>query len=225
MRCSWAQARKPGIPGPQTFYQRGAGPLLDVGVYYVTALVALLGPVAAVTGRARISRARRQITSQPLAGTWIDVEVPTHVVAVLDHVSGALSTLVASFDVPASNNHWIEIYGSEGTLAVPDPNRFGGTVRMRRRGESDWTDVPLTHAHAEESRGIGLQDMVRAEREGGAHRASGELALHVLEIMERSIDSSDAGRRLKVASRVASPDPMPAIRAGSSPTTQPSRRS
>jgi predicted dehydrogenase len=184
--------------------------LLDVGVYYVTALVALLGPVVSVTGRARISRARRQITSQPLAGTWMDVEVPTHVVAALDHGSGVLSTLIASFDVPASTNHWIEIYGSEATLAVPDPNQFGGAVRLRRRGESSWMHVPLTHANATESRGIGLLDMIQAEREGRPHRVSGDLALHVLEIMERSIDSSDTGRKTDVASRVERPEPMPA---------------
>jgi predicted dehydrogenase len=198
-------------PRPQIFYQRGAGPLLDVGVYYVTALVALLGPVVSVTGRARISRARRLITSEPLRGTWLDVSVPTHVVAALDHASGVLSTLVASFDVPASNNHWIEIYGADGTLAVPDPNQFGGVVRVRRRGEAEWTAVPLTHDHATESRGIGLRDMVQAEHEGRPHRASGDLALHVLEVMERSIDSSDVGHKLEIVSRVDRPEPLAAI--------------
>jgi predicted dehydrogenase len=206
-------------PRPQVFYQPGAGPLLDVGVYYVTALVALLGPVASVTGRARISRARRLITSEPLKGTWMDVTVPTHVVVALDHASGVLSTLVASFDVPASNNHWIEIYGAEGTLAVPDPNRFGGTVRIRRRGETEWTEVPLTHDNATESRGIGLRDMVQAEREGRPHRASGDLALHVLEVMERSIDSSDAGRMLEIVSRVYRPEPLSAAASGGADPT------
>ena len=135
-------------PNPEFFYKRGAGPLFDVGVYYLTALVALLGPVNRITGSARISRPRRQITSQPLAGTWIDVEVPTHVGAVAEHESGPVTTLVASFDVPATRYRFIEIYGTEATLSVPDPNTFGGPVQIRRNGDTDWTDMPLTHANA-----------------------------------------------------------------------------
>ena len=195
-------------PNPQFFYQRGAGPLFDVGVYYLTALVALLGPVTRVTGSARISRARREITSQPLAGTWMDVDVPTHVTSVLDHASGPVSTLVSSFDVQATRYRFIEIYGTEGTLSVPDPNTFGGPVQIRRNGDADWTDMPLTHANAAQSRGIGLADMVRAERGGRPHRASGDLALHVLELMEKTIASSDSGLHQAVESRCDRPAPL-----------------
>jgi predicted dehydrogenase len=197
-------------PDPAFFYQRGAGPLFDVGVYYVTALVALLGPVARVTGSARISRPRRPITSQPLAGTWIDVEVPTHVAGVLEHEAGPLATLVASFDVPATRFRFIEVYGTEGTLSVPDPNTFGGPVQLRRSGDEDWTDMPLSHANAAQSRGIGLADMIRAERVDRPHRASGQLALHVLEVMERIVMASDTGQRQGLVTRVERPAPLPA---------------
>ncbi len=196
-------------PNPAFFYQRGAGPLFDVGVYYLTALVALLGPVRRITGSARISRPKRQITSQPLAGTWMDVEVPTHVASVLDHESGPVSTLVASFDVQATRYRFIEVYGTEATLAVPDPNTFGGPVQIRRHGDEDWTDVPLTHANASQSRGLGLADMVRAARTGRPHRASGALALHVLELMDRAIASSDTGTHQLVESRCERPAPLP----------------
>ncbi len=197
-------------PRPQIFYQRGAGPMFDVGPYYVTALVTLLGPVRRVTGSARVSRARRQITSQPLAGTWMDVEVPTHVASVLDHASGPVATLVASFDVQASRFRFIEIHGTEATLSVPDPNTFGGPVQIRRHGDEDWTDVPLTHANAEQSRGIGLADMVRAERNGRPHRAAGDLALHVLEIMAATVAASDTGHHVAIESSCERPAPLPA---------------
>jgi predicted dehydrogenase len=197
-------------PRPQIFYQRGAGPMFDVGPYYVTALVALLGPVRRVTGSARISRARRQITSQPLAGTWMDVEVPTHVASVLDHEGGPVATLIASFDVQATRYRFIEVYGTEATLSVPDPNTFGGPVQIRRNGEQDWTDLPLTHANAAQSRGIGLADMVRGERHERPHRASGELALHVLEVIAATIAASDTGRHQAIESRCERPAPLPA---------------
>ena len=188
-----------------------------MGVYYVTALVALLGPVPSVTGVARISRSRRLITSQPLAGTWIDVEVPTHVAAVLEHVAGPVSTLVTSFDVPATRYRFIEVYGTEGTLSVPDPNTFGGPVQLRRPGDADWTDIPLSHGNAEQSRGLGLADMVRAQRLGRPHRASGDLALHVLEVMERVLVAAESSHHQDITTRVERPAPL----APGSRTTRP----
>jgi predicted dehydrogenase len=197
-------------PDPGMFYRLGAGPLFDMGPYYITALVTLLGPVRRVTGAARISRPRRQVTSQPLAGTSIEVEVPTHVAGVLEHESGPVATLVVSFDVPATRYRFIEVYGTEGTLAVPDPNTFGGPVQVRRAGDADWTDMPLRHGNAEQSRGLGLADMVRAERSGRAHRASGELALHALEVMEGILAAAGTGARQDIVSRVERPAPLPA---------------
>ena len=192
-------------PRPQIFYQRGAGPLFDLGPYYLTALVALLGPARRVTSSARITHARREITSQPLAGTMLDVEVPTHVASVIDFRAGPVATLVTSFDVQAARARNIEIYGTEGTLAVPDPNTFGGPVQLRRRGDTEWSDVALSHANAAQSRGIGLVEMVRALRAGRKHRASGELACHVLELMEKIITASRTGRHRAVETRCERP--------------------
>jgi predicted dehydrogenase len=183
-------------PRPHSFYQRGAGPVFDMAPYYLTALVVLLGP------------ARREITSQPLAGTFMDVEVPTHVASVIDFRAGPVATLVTSFDVQASRPRNIEIYGTEGTLAVPDPNTFGGPVQIRLRGDLEWRDVPLTHANAAQSRGIGLVEMARAVRAGRAQRASGELACHVLELMELSIAASAAGRHRNTTTRCERPAPL-----------------
>jgi predicted dehydrogenase len=118
--------------------------------------------------------------------------------------------LVASFDVPATRFRFIEVYGTEGTLSVPDPNTFGGPVQVRRMPDADWTDIPLSHGNAAQSRGLGLGDMVRAQRSGRPHRASGELAHHVLEVMEGVLAAADEGRHQDIQSRVERPVPLPA---------------
>jgi predicted dehydrogenase len=197
-------------PGPQMFYQRGAGPLFDMGPYYFTALVALLGPVHRITSAARITHAQRTIRSEPLRGQKFTVEVPTHVASVMDFASGPIATLVTSFDVQASRHRFIEIYGTEGTLAVPDPNTFGGTVQIKRGMTDDWRAVPLTHGNSTESRGIGLADMVVAMRSGRAHRASVELALHVLDLMESAIAASSLGQHVTLHTECERPAPLPA---------------
>jgi predicted dehydrogenase len=183
-------------PDPELFYQRGAGPLFDMGPYYFTTLVQLLGPARTVTGAARISRAKRRITSEPRRGELLDVDVPTHVTSVIEHESGPIATLVTSFDVQESRYRNIEIYGTDATLSVPDPNTFGGPVRIKRFGEQEWTDVPLLEHAIPQQRGIGLAEMLWAQRTGRAHRASADLALHVLELMTATIASADDGRRV-----------------------------
>ena len=197
-------------PRPQIFYERGAGPLFDMGPYYFTALVMLFGPARRITSAARITRAQRTIGSEPLKGQLIDVEVPTHVASVVDFVSGPVATLVTSFDVQASRYRCLEIYGTEGTLAVPDPNTFGGPAQIKRHARDEWHDVPLTHANAQQSRGIGLADMVRGIQRGRAHRASGELALHVLDLMESSIRASATGAHVNLGSTCPRPEPLAA---------------
>src|SRR4051812_3071051 len=146
-------------PDPDFFFQPGAGPMFDMGPYYLTALTTLLGPVRRATGSARITFPERTITSEPKYGTTITVNTPTHVVGVMDFASGPVATLITSFDVWGANLPRIEIYGSEGSLSVPDPNTFGGPVLVRRAGEKEWTNVPLTHGYTEQSRGLGLADM------------------------------------------------------------------
>lgn len=196
-------------PGPQIFYQHGAGPMFDMGPYYFTALVALLGPARRITSAARITHAQRTIGSEPLRGQKFTVEVPTHVASVVDFVSGPIATLVTSFDVQASRNRFIEIYGTEGTLAVPDPNTFGGTVQIKRGFSDDWQTMPLTHGNAAQSRGIGLADMVTAMRSGRAHRASGTLALHVLDLMGSAIAASSLGHHVTLHTECERPAALP----------------
>jgi predicted dehydrogenase len=196
-------------PDPEFFYKWGAGPMFDMGPYYLTALVALLGPVRRVTGSTRISFPERIIGSEPKHGDTIKVETPTHVAGVLDFASGPVATVVTSFDVWAAEVPRIEIYGSEGTLSLPDPNGFGGPVRLRQMGADKWEEVPLTHGHTENVRGIGVSDMAEALTLGRPHRASGELAYHVLDIMHAIHDASEQGQHIELSSTCSRPEPMP----------------
>lgn len=192
-------------PNPGFFYRRGAGPLFDMGPYYVTALVHLLGPVARVAAMARISFAERTATSAARYGEKLPVEVPTHVAGTLAMVSGPVATMITSFDVWGHTLPRIEVYGSEGSLSVPDPNTFGGPVRLLRAGSKEWADVPLTHSDAVR-RGVGVADMAAAIRDGRPHRASGEMAYHVLDVMHSFYDSSAAGQTVAVASTCTRPE-------------------
>jgi predicted dehydrogenase len=181
-----------------------------MGPYYLTALVSLLGPVRRVTGSARATFPERIIRSEPRAGERIAVEVPTHLAAVLDFASGPIATLVTSFDVWAAKAPKLEIYGSEGSLVLPDPNTFAGPVRIRGADEDTWRDVPVTRPYTKNSRGIGLADMAAALRGGDlqAHRASGELAYHVLEVMHAVEIASREGRHIEIESRCERPTPL-----------------
>jgi predicted dehydrogenase len=196
-------------PAPEFYYQVGGGPMFDMGPYYLTALVSLMGPVQRVTGSTRITFPERTITSQPLFGKKIQVEVPTHIAGVMEFHNGAIATLVTSFDVWSAEVPRIEIYGTAGTLSVPDPNGFGGPVRVRRAGASDWSEIPLTHGYARNSRSVGLADMAYALRTGRPQRASGELAYHVLDIMHAFHDAARDGKHVTLESTCAQPAPLP----------------
>jgi predicted dehydrogenase len=194
-------------PAPEFYYKLGGGPMFDMGPYYLTALVALLGPIRRVTGLTRMTFPRRLITSQPKSGTWVDVEVPTHIAGMMEFANGAIATLVTSFDVWGGNVPCIEIYGTDGTLSVPDPNAFGGPVKIRRAGASAWSEIPLTHG--ENSRGISVADLAYALRSGRPHRASGQLALHVLDAMQSFHEASDQGRHVDLKNTCDRPEPLP----------------
>lgn len=195
-------------PNPFFFYQEGAGPLFDMGPYYITALVHLLGPVAAVAAMNRISFPLRIATSEALNGQRIPVDVPTHVAGTLAMAAGPVATMITSFDVWGHTLPRIEIYGSEGSLSVPDPNTFGGPVRLLRAGSREWEDVPLTHSDTVR-RGIGVADMALAIHNHMPHRASGEMAFHVLDVMHSFYDSSHEGRHITLQSTCAQPEPLP----------------
>ncbi|MBU4200782.1 MAG: Gfo/Idh/MocA family oxidoreductase [Kiritimatiellae bacterium] len=196
-------------PAPEFYYQHGGGPMLDMGPYYLTALVALMGPIRRVTAMTRITFPQRLISSQPKAGTWIDVEIPTHVAGVMEFVNGAIGTLVTSFDVWGGVVPRIEVYGTEGSLSVPDPNCFGGPIRILRTGANEWSELPLTHGYSENSRGIGVADMAYALRSGRDHRASGQMALHVLDAMQSFQEASDQGRHVDLKIPCERPAPLP----------------
>ncbi len=196
-------------PDPAFYYQVGGGPMFDMGPYYLTALVALMGPIRRVTGSTRASFPERTITSEPKYGTKVKVEVPTHIAGIMEFANGAIGTILTTFDVWGSNLPRIEIYGTEGSLSVPDPNTFGGPVLVRRMGASHWSDVPLTHGFAENSRGIAVADMASAIRSGRPHRANGDLAYHVLEAMHGFHDASDQGQHYTMQSTCERPEPLP----------------
>jgi predicted dehydrogenase len=187
-------------PAPEFYYRAGGGPMFDMGPYYLTALVSLLGPAKRVTGSARISFPQRTITSQPKYGKKIDVEVPTHVAGILDFQNGAIASIITSFDVWNANLPRIEIYGSEGSLMVPDPNTFGGPVSFRMHGQDEWKEIPLVYGYGENSRGLGVADMANAMVNGGKHRANGEVAYHVLDIMQGFHDASNEGKHYELKS-------------------------
>ena len=196
-------------PNPGFYYLRGGGPMLDMGPYYITDLVNLLGPVESVVGAATRSREQRLVTSEPLKGSRVPVEVATHVTGVLRFVSGAAVAITMSFDVPKHGHAPIEIYGESGSLVVPDPNYFGGKVQIAAPGKS-WRSVPVKAPYADGNyRSLGLADMAAAIRSGRPHRASGALALHVLETMLAFQTSSDEGRAVAIASRPERPAPLP----------------
>jgi predicted dehydrogenase len=192
-------------PDPRFYYAAGGGPMLDMGPYYLTNLINLLGPVAQVTGIATKGLAERTVSSAPRKGEVIKVETATHVAGLLTFVNGAVISITTSFDVWQHRHGHMEIYGSEGTLVVPDPNRFGGTVSLAK-GREPWVDVPLSHGFADGNfRILGLADMARAIRGNRPHRCNGEVAFHVLEVMEAFGKSSAAGHAVKIESRCERP--------------------
>ena len=196
-------------PSPAFYYQPGGGPMFDMGPYYLTALVNLLGSVTAVTGMVTTGQSQRTITSQPLAGQTIDVQVPTHVAGLMNFDNGAVATIVTSFDVPGHKHPCLEIYGTEATISVPDPNTFGGPVWLKRLGE-DWQEIPLSHSYVGNSRGLGLADMAAALRDKkNNHRANGEIAYHVLDLMWAFHDAAEQGQQITLQSQCQRPEPMP----------------
>lgn len=196
-------------PNPAFYYQHGGGPMMDMGPYYLTDLVNLLGPVSVVRGTVSTPRAKRKITSEPLRGQTIHVEVPTHVSGTLSFADGAVVQITMSFDVVAHQHRPIELYGTKGSLMVPDPNNFGGKIELNRNGE-DWTSIaPDMPFHDGNFRILGVAEMAHAIAADRPHRASGDLALHVLEVMTAFELSSESGTSITIQSR---PDRPAALR-------------
>lgn len=186
-------------PNPSFFYRPGAGPLLDMGPYYITALVSLMGSVVSVQGAAQTTFFEREVLSEPLKGTKINVEVPTHVAALLQFESRSIATLVTSFDVWDSKTPHIEIHGSLGSMILPNPNWFDGEVLVSRFDNRVWRSLSPHVNDPIDRRGLGAIDLVRAVRVGQEPLLSGSLGLHVLEVMEAIAVSAESGERIEVS--------------------------
>jgi predicted dehydrogenase len=196
-------------PDPDLFYAPGGGPVLDLGPYYLTALVHLLGPVATVSSVARTSFPERRIGTGPRAGQTVPVGVSTYVVGLLTFVSGVIGPFTMSFDAGGSSAPYLELYGSEAILRLADPNTFDAPIQRRAREGGEWVDVPAGWSWGA-MRGIGLADMAAAIRSGRPHRASGELAYHVLDVLLALDEAAMAGRTVEIASRCDRPNALPA---------------
>lgn len=197
-------------PSPDFYYQPGGGPLLDMGPYYLTSLVTLLGPVVSVVGAASALRDERVIGSGPRAGERIPVNTPTHVTGALTHASGVVSTLLMSFDALSTHAASIEVHGTDGSLTVPDPNLFAGDVE--RDTGAGWRTLPVAAGYRHAARGYGLADLLWSGAFAGdpsAGRAQGVLAFHVLDVMETVLTAAAEGRSLPVASTAGRPEAVP----------------
>ena len=197
-------------PDPAFYYDIGGGPVLDMGPYYITDLVNLLGPVARVSAMASRLRDRRPVLSEPKKGEVMDVKIDTHATASLGFANGAIVQVGLSFDVAAHRHVPLELYGTAASLIVPDPNFFGGDVEIRKRGRDEaWTKVAVTQPYADGNyRSLGVADMATGILDNRPHRANGDLALHVLEVMEAFATASAEGRTIAIKPPVQRPEPL-----------------
>lgn len=195
-------------PDPEFYYEVGGGPMFDMGPYYLTALVALLGRAKTVCGMTKASFPQRTITSSKKFGKIIEVKIPTHVAGTIEFDNGTIATMITSFDIWSSSLPRIEIYGSRGTLVVPDPNTFGGPVLLRPAASKEFKEIPLTYIYEENSRGIGVADMANCIVNGDKPRACGELTNHILEIMHAFHISSDTKEYVELTTDCQKPKPL-----------------
>jgi predicted dehydrogenase len=198
-------------PNPAFFYETGGGPMFDMGPYYITALVHLLGPVKEVVGVTNRAFKERIATCKEQFGKMLPVSVPTHNAGTLIFHSGAVVTVTVSFDVHRHGHSPIELYGSEGSLKVPDPNTFAGPLGVWTSSSPEWREQALCFPYSENSRSIGAADMAYAILSGGkrAHRCSGALAYHALEVMHAFEKSSNLKSYVTIESKPPQPDALP----------------
>ncbi|MDD5727397.1 MAG: Gfo/Idh/MocA family oxidoreductase [Victivallales bacterium] len=195
-------------PHAPFFYDYGAGPMLDLGPYYITALVNLLGPAKSVTA-VSLKGSKTRLGGPETVPRIYPVNVTTHLSGMVEFQCGTVVTVITSFEVYKHGHAPIELYGSEGSIQIPDPNTFGGPVKVFRNGYEDWENVPLSHIYTENSRSIGVADMAYAIQSGREHRANGKLANHVLEIMLAFDESSRQGRKIQLTTSCERPAPLP----------------
>ena len=214
-------------PNPDFYYQKGGGPLLDLGPYYLTIMVFLFGSISQVAGKSTRGFASRMIENGSRNGEWMPVDIDTHVNALITFANKVEATMTMSFDIWDSETPRFEVYGELGTISIPDPdpvfgaNRFGGEVLYRTRETSRWTHQPRPtgrenwqvadnpYSHNENARGLGLLDLALAVTEGRQPRASGELAAHISETMDGILCSATEGQFVDIVSAPARPQPLP----------------
>ena len=194
-------------PDPEFLFARGAGPLFDMGPYYVTTLVHAFGAASRVSAVSSKSRHVRSIGSGPRAGAEFPVEVPTHHAALISFEGGQSSQSTFSFQNALPRMGFVEISGTEGTLVLPDPNTFEGDSQLWRFGSDEPTTIPAVGSTY--GRGSGVLDLARALRGGDAERASGAVASHVLDVLLAVSEAAESGSPVDVASTVAKPVPLP----------------
>lgn len=195
-------------PNPFFYYQKGGGPLFDMGPYYLSSLITLLGPAKKVVGTASASFKERIITYEPLKGQKIKVEIPTHLSGIVEFKQGTFATINMSFDVWKHNLPFIEIYGTEGSLKCPDPNRFDGVVEVYTPSTKAWTPVPMIPSYEQQGRGLGLAEMAEAILKGRTPRANGELAYHVVDIMESWHVAAKKGKAVTLKTTCKRPEAL-----------------
>lgn len=215
-------------PDPEFYYKRGGGPMLDMGPYYVTALVQLLGEAKGVMGMTKTTFPHRTITSEPHHGEDIAVDVDTYLSGNILFSNGAIAQIFTTFDVYYTQQARFEVYGTKGTLVVPDPNTFGGPVMLLRPEDqaaapktdpalakksvpqfyNGYKEMPLLYDYNENSRALGLADMCKALRTGRDHRANYQQQRHVLEIMTSFSKSSETGAFVPLTSHYTRTAPM-----------------
>ncbi|WP_297355671.1 Gfo/Idh/MocA family oxidoreductase [Paraburkholderia sp.] len=194
-------------PDPAFYYQPGAGPMFDMGPYYLSALVNLIGPIDSVSAFARASFPERVIGSKPKRGQRIEVNTPTHVAGQMQFVNGAIGTIVTSFDIWGAKLPFIEVHGTEGSLSVPDPNTFGGPVSLKVR-DGEWTEAPLSHPYSTNTRGLGIAELAHALLTGEQPRTVGEIGYHVLEVMHGFLAAANRRQTVSIDSTFQRPAPM-----------------
>jgi len=197
-------------PSPEFYYEAGGGPMLDMGPYYLTALLNCLGPVRRLTGLSAIEIPERTITSETRKGKKIKVETPDHVVGTVEFQQGAVGSIVMSFATRFAQYDGktpITIFGTEGTMLVPDPNGFGGPVKIRRNEDSEFREIPAVFDHVYE-RSVGLAEMAWAIANSRTPRSSGQQALAVLDLMLGFLDSSTDGKAYRPVVSYTRPDPL-----------------
>jgi len=189
-------------PDPEFFYKPGAGPMMDMGPYYSTALITLLGTVKSVFATAKISMPERIATCKQHYGMKINVETPTYVTGVLNFESGATATMVMSFETWHHSLPCIEIYGEKGTLTVPDPNTFGGPIKLFRPEDGEVREIPLMFPYKENSRALGLSKMAEAILAGEKDFVtSWKLTRHALDVMTGMLRSGESGKMVEMLPR------------------------